>query len=202
MDAFKTLTAIAAPLDLSNFDTDRIIPARFLHNSRTSGLEKFLFYYLRFDAEGRENPEFVLNKPDFRNARILVAAASFGIGSSREAAVWAIAGYGFRVVIASSFGDIFNENSFKNGLLTILLPSEALTRLRESVHALPGKAMTVDLEQQRIIGPDGTDYHFEIDPFRKQCLLSGQDEIDLTLTYEADITSFEEQRRVNMPWLV
>ena len=201
MEAFKTLTAVAVPFDLSNIDTDRIIPARFLRNPRSVGLEKFLFHDLRFDADGKEKPDFILNQAPYRNARIVVAASNFAIGSSREAAVWAIAGYGIRALIASSFGDIFSENCFKNGVLTVILPPEPLSALRKSIHALPGTATTVDLEAQRITGPDGTRYEFEIDPFRKHCLLSGQEEIDLTTALDAEITAFERRRRVEMPWL-
>lgn len=202
MKPFKRLNAFAAPLDMSNIDTDRLVPARFLRNRRADGYGRFLFHDLRFDASGSENGDFVLNHPDFRDAAILVAAENFGGGSSREAAVWALADYGIRVVIASSFGDIFFENSFKNGLLTIRLPSEELSQMRSAVRLLAGRTADVDLEAQVITGPDGRQYHFDIDPFKKQCLLSGQDEIELTLALEAEISAFEARQKHSMPWLV
>ncbi len=201
MEPFKTLSATAVAMDYSNIDTDRIVPARFLHNSRSVGYGKFLFHDVRFDGEGREIADFVLNQEPTRDARILVAAENFGCGSSREAAVWALAGYGIRTVIASSFGDIFFENSFKNGLLTVILPEAELARLREAVHARPGAEVAVDLVKQTVTGPDGVDYRFDIDPFKKECLLSGQDEIGLTLAREADIVAFEQRQRIEMPWL-
>lgn len=201
MEPFKTLSATAVAMDYSNIDTDRIVPARFLHNSRSVGYGKFLFHDVRFDGEGREIADFVLNQEPTRDARILVAAENFGCGSSREAAVWALAGYGIRTVIASSFGDIFFENSFKNGLLTVILPEAELARLREAVHTRPGAKVAVDLVKQTVTGPDGVDYRFDIDPFKKECLLSGQDEIGLTLAREADIVAFEQRQRIEMPWL-
>ena len=201
MEPFKTLSATAVAMDYSNIDTDRIVPARFLHNARSVGYGKFLFHDVRFDGEGREIADFVLNQEPTRDARILVAAENFGCGSSREAAVWALAGYGIRTVIASSFGDIFFENSFKNGLLTVILPEAELARLREAVHARPGAEVAVDLVKQTVTGPDGVDYRFDIDPFKKECLLSGQDEIGLTLAREADIVAFEQRQRIEMPWL-
>ena len=201
MEPFKTLSTTAVAMDYSNIDTDRIVPARFLHNSRSVGYGKFLFHDVRFDGEGREIADFVLNQEPTRDARILVAAENFGCGSSREAAVWALAGYGIRTVIASSFGDIFFENSFKNGLLTVILPEAELARLREAVHTRPGAKVAVDLVKQTVTGPDGVDYRFDIDPFKKECLLSGQDEIGLTLAREADIVAFEQRQRIEMPWL-
>ena len=201
MEPFKTLSATAVAMDYSNIDTDRIVPARFLHNPRSAGYGKFLFHDVRFDGEGREIADFVLNQEPTRDARILVAAENFGCGSSREAAVWALAGYGIRTVIASSFGDIFFENSFKNGLLTVILPEAELARLREAVHTRPGAKVAVDLVKQTVTGPDGVDYRFDIDPFKKECLLSGQDEIGLTLAREADIVAFEQRQRIEMPWL-
>ena len=201
MKPFVRLDAVAAPLDISNIDTDRIVPARFLRNLRASGYGQYLFHDLRFDAGGAEIPGFVLNQASFRNAAILVAAENFGVGSSREGAVWALADYGIQVVVASSFGDIFFENSFKNGLLTVMLPQAELSRLRDSVRALPGRRSCVDLESQTLTGPDGAQYRFEIDPFKKQCLLRGQDEIDLTLALEAEICAFEHRQRNEMPWL-
>ena len=201
MEPFTTFTAPAAAIDFSNLDTDRIVPARFLHNTRAAGYGQFLFHDLRFDAEGREKPEFVLNQPASRGARILIAEENFACGSSREAAVWALADYGVRAVIAPSFGDIFFENSFKNGLLTVILPAPEVARLRDAVRAHPGANIVVDLQTQTVTGPDGNATHFEIDAFKKECLLSGQDEIGLTLAREADIAAFEKRQRLEMPWL-
>ena len=201
MEPFTTFTAAAAAIDFSNLDTDRIVPARFLHNARSAGYGQFLFHDLRFDAGGRDKPEFVLNQPAARGARILIAEENFACGSSREAAVWALADYGIRAVIAPSFGDIFFENSFKNGLLTVILPAQAVARLRDAVRAQPGATIAVDLETQTVTGPDGKAIRFEIDAFKKECLLSGQDEIGLTLAREADIAAFEQRRRVETPWL-
>ncbi len=201
MEPFTTFTAPAAAIDFSNLDTDRIVPARFLHNARAAGYGQFLFHDLRFDAEGRDKPEFVLNQAAWRGARILIAEENFACGSSREAAVWALADYGIRAVIAPSFGDIFFENSFKNGLLTVVLPAAEVACLRDAVRARPGATMVVDLETQTVTGPDGKPIRFEIDAFKKECLLSGQDEIGLTLAREADITAFEQRQRLEMPWL-
>lgn len=201
MEPFTTLDAPAVAFDLPNIDTDRIVPARFLHNPRSSGFGRFLFHDLRFDGDGREIADFVLNRPHGRAAKVLVAADNFACGSSREAAVWALAGFGFRAVIAPSFGDIFFENSFKNGLLTVVLPAPEVARLRAAVAAHPGEHVHVDLERQTVRGPDGTELRFEIDAFKKECLLSGQDEIGLTLAREADIAAFEKRRQSEMPWL-
>ena len=202
MEPFTTFTAPAAAIDFSNLDTDRIVPARFLHNTRAAGYGQFLFHDLRFDTEGRDKPEFVLNQPASRGARILIAEENFACGSSREAAVWALADYGIRAVIAPSFGDIFFENSFKNGLLTVVLPAAEVVRLRDAVRAQPGAAVVVDLQAQAVTGPDGKSTRFEIDAFKKECLLSGQDEIGLTLAREADIAAFEERRRQESPWMI
>ncbi|MBL8382974.1 MAG: 3-isopropylmalate dehydratase small subunit [Burkholderiales bacterium] len=201
MEPFVTLTASAVAFDLPNIDTDRIVPARFLHHPRAVGFGQFLFHDLRFDADGREIPGFVLNQAHGRAARILVAADNFACGSSREAAVWALAGFGIRAVIAPSFGDIFFENSFKNGLLTIRLPAADAARLRAAVAAHPGAPVSVDLPAQTVHGPDGAAFRFEIDGFKKECLLSGQDEIGLTLARADDIAAFEARRRAETPWL-
>jgi 3-isopropylmalate/(R)-2-methylmalate dehydratase small subunit len=202
MQAFTRLTAAAAPIDLPNVDTDRVIPARFLRKPQGSaGYERFLFHDVRFDADGKERPEFVLNQPGFRGAKIVVAAENFGCGSSREAAVWALAAYGVRAVIAPSLGDIFHQNCGKNGVLAVILPGEIVAALRRQLHARPGAALSVDLEAQTVTAPDGTVHRFEIDPFRKQMLLSGQDDIGLTLGYEARIAAFEASHRAAPPWL-
>ena len=195
MGPFTRITAIAAPIDWPNVDTDRIIPARFLRKPQGSpGYDRFLFHDMRFEADGAEKPEFVLNQPAFRGARILVAADNFGCGSSREAAVWALAAYGVRVVIAPSLGDIFHQNCFKNGLLAAILPGDVVAGLRGALRARPGSTLAVDLDSQTVTAPEGAVHRFELDPFRKQMLLSGQDEIALTLGYEAQIAEFEARR--------
>ncbi len=196
MEPFTTLTAVAVPLDLVNVDTDRIVPARFLRQPRSVGYQKFLFHDLR---EG--DPSFILDRPEYRGARILVAAENFGCGSSREGAVWALAGFGFRAWIAPSFGDIFFENSFKNGVPAIVLPNDRVGAIREQLGARPGAEMTIDLPSQTVRLPDGIVERFEVDPFRKECLLAGIDEIDLTLRHGADIATYEKRQREETPWL-
>ncbi len=196
---FTRLTAVAAPMDLPNVDTDRIIPARFLRKPKSAGYGQFLFHDVRFDAEGREQPEFVLNRPAYRRAQILVAAENFGCGSSREMAVWALAGWGIRCVIAPSFGDIFFENCAKNGVLAVLLPDQTCAALRRQLHEGPGGTMTVDLEEQSVAAANGTLHRFTIDAFRKQALLTGQDEIAFTLGYEKEIVTFEARRADEAP---
>ena len=196
MKPFTTLTAVAVPFDLVNCDTDRIIPARFLRQPRSAGYENFLFRDLR---EG--DPQFVLDRPEYRGAKILVAAENFGCGSSREGAVWALAGTGLRAWIAPSFGDIFFENSFKNGVLAIVLPKERVAELRAQLVARPGSDVTIDLAGQTVRFPDGSLERFEIDPFRKECLLAGIDEIDLTLRHEDEIAAYERRRHEHSPWL-
>jgi 3-isopropylmalate/(R)-2-methylmalate dehydratase small subunit len=196
MHPFTCLTAVAVPLDLVNVDTDRIVPARFLRNPRSAGYENFLFHDLR---EG--NPDFPLDRAAYRGARILVAAENFGCGSSREAAVWALAGTGLRAWIAPSFGDIFFENSFKNGVLAIVLPIERVAAIRAQLERRPGAELTIDLVAQAVTLPDGSVEPFDIDPFRKECLLAGIDEIDLTLRYESDIAAYERRQQAETPWL-
>lgn len=201
MRPFTRLTAVAAPIDLPNVDTDRVIPARFLRKPKQSADASLLFHDVRFDREGREREDFVLNQPPFRAARILVTAENFGCGSSREWAVWALEAYGVRSVVGSSFGDIFHENCLKNGLLPVRLPADVVAAVRRQLHSSPGATMTVDLETQTVTAPDGSTHSFEIDPFRKQGLLTGQDEIALTLTHESAIVAFEARRRRDAPWL-
>ena len=203
MEPFTRITAIAAPIDLPNVDTDRIVPARFLRKPQGSpGYDRFLFHDVRFEADGAEKPEFVLNHPPFRGARILVAADNFGCGSSREAAVWALAAYGFRSVIAPSLGDIFHQNCFKNGLLPVILPADVVAQLRRRLHAEPGATLTVDLESQTVTAPDGAQHRFEVDAFRKEMLLTGRDEIGLTLGFEEQIREFEARHSTEMAWAV
>ncbi|HJR00429.1 MAG TPA: 3-isopropylmalate dehydratase small subunit [Methylomirabilota bacterium] len=201
MEPFARLTAVAAPMDLPNIDTDRVIPARFLRKPREAGFGPLLFHDVRFDAAGTPKPEFVLNQPAYRSARILVTAENFGCGSSREMAVWALMDYGIRVVIGPSFGDIFFENCFKNGALAVVLPAEVAAGLRRALAERPGATLSVDLESQTITGPGGEAIRFEIDPFRKHGLLTGQDEVEMTLARLPAIEAFEVRRRVEMPWL-
>jgi len=203
MQPFTTLTAVAAPLDLPHVDTDRIIPARFLAKPRGApGYARFLFHDVRFEADGAEQPEFVLNRAAYRGAKILVTAENFGCGSSREMAVWALEAWGIRAVIAPSLGDIFHQNCFKNGLLPVILPADAAAGLRSQLHARPGATLTVDLEAQTLTAPDGARHRFEVDPFRKQMLLTGQDEVALTLGHEGAIAAFERRLASGAPWLV
>jgi 3-isopropylmalate/(R)-2-methylmalate dehydratase small subunit len=202
MEPFTRVTAVGVPIDLPNIDTDRVIPARFLRKPQGSaGYDRYLFHDVRFDADGSEKAEFVLNQAPYRPATIVVAAENFGCGSSREAAVWALMAYGIRVVIAPSLGDIFHQNSLKNGLLPVLLPTDVVAGMRGQLHARPGATITADLETQTVTAPDGAAHHFEIEPFAKQMLLTGQDEIALTLGYETQIREFEARHRADMPWL-
>jgi 3-isopropylmalate/(R)-2-methylmalate dehydratase small subunit len=202
MRPFTRLTAVAAPIDLPNVDTDRIIPARFLRQPRGGGeYARYLFHDVRFQADGSENLGFVLNQPPYREARILVTAENFGCGSSREMAVWVLEAYGIRCVVAPSLGDIFHQNCLKNGLLPVLLPAEVVAGLRQRLHARPGEGLTVDLESQTLATTDGTVHRFEIDPFARQMLLTGQDEIALTLAQAPAIAAFEARLAADMPWL-
>jgi 3-isopropylmalate/(R)-2-methylmalate dehydratase small subunit len=203
MQPFTRVTAVAAPIDLPNIDTDRVIPARFLRKPRGApGYASFLFHDVRFNADGSERPEFVLNQPAYRGARILVAAENFGCGSSREAAVWALDANGFRSVIAPSLGDIFHQNCFKNGVLPVILPDDVAAALRRQLHERPGATLAVDLEAQTVTAPDGASHSFDVDPFRKQMLLTGRDEIGLTLEHEAEIAAFERRHAQEMSWVV
>jgi 3-isopropylmalate/(R)-2-methylmalate dehydratase small subunit len=196
MQPFTFLRSKAVPLDLTNVDTDRIVPARFLRQPRSAGYQNFLFHDLR-----EKDPAFVLDRPEYRGARILVAAENFGCGSSREAAVWALAGAGFRAWIAPSFGDIFFENSFKNGALAIVLPLATVEAIRETLKREPGSQLTIDLPAQTVRLPGGGSERFEVDPFRKECLLAGIDEIELTLRYEDAIAAYERRQSEEIPWL-
>ncbi len=199
MDKFTTLSGTAAPFPMVNVDTDRIIPARFLKTIARSGLGKNLFQDLRYDADGSEIPGFVLNKPPYRNAKILIGGENFGCGSSREHAPWALMDFGIRCVIAPSFADIFANNSAKNGVLLVTLPKERVDELMRDAEKGENARFTVDLERQEITRPDGATLRFEIDPFRKYCLLNGLDDIGLTLRKEDKIAAFE-RRRAAQPW--
>jgi 3-isopropylmalate/(R)-2-methylmalate dehydratase small subunit len=201
MEKFTTLTAVAAPLDIVNCDTDRIIPARFLKTIKRTGLGKNLFNDLRYKADGSENPDFVLNRTAWRNAQILVAAHNFGCGSSREHAPWALLDFGIRCVISTDFADIFYSNSFKNGILLIKVKPDELRKLMDDAERGANATLTVDLEKQEIAGPDGGRITFDIDPFRKHCLLNGLDDIGLTMQKATEIDSFEDRQKASQPWL-
>ena len=196
MRPFTSLSAVAAPIELPNIDTDRVIPARFLKKPKGApGYAGFLFHDIRFNADGSEKADFILNQAPYRGAQILVAAENFGCGSSREMAMWALEAYGVRAVIAPSLGDIFHQNCFKNGLLPVILAGDVGADLRRQLHARPGAAIAVDLESQTVTAPDGARHRFDIDPFRKELLLTGRDEIDLTLEHLAAIEAFEARQR-------
>ena len=190
-EPFTTLTAIAAPLDMPNVDTDQILPARYLRRPRDERYATYGFHDLRFNPDGTAQPDFILNRPPFDRAGILVAARNFGVGSSREAAVYALLALGIRCVVAESFGDIFFSNALKNGLLPVRLPEPAVTALRDLILAAPGTALTVDLPRNLLSAPDGTAHDFVIPPFSRDCLLRGLDEIGLTLTLLPEIEAFE-----------
>jgi 3-isopropylmalate/(R)-2-methylmalate dehydratase small subunit len=194
MEPFKSLRAVALPIAQPNFDTDQILPARFLQKPRALDFGEFLFRDLRYRSDGSENPDFVLNQAAYRPARIVLGEANFGCGSSREHAVWALCDYGIRAVIAPSMGDIFMSNAAKNGLLTIVLPAPAVASMIEATLATPGLEIAVDLEAQTVATPgssEGIPYRFEIDAYRKKCLLTGLDELGYTLTQLDKIESFE-----------
>src|SRR5579883_3486657 len=193
MEKFTTLTGVAAPLEITNVDTDMIIPKKYLKTIKRTGLGKGLFAELRYKDDGSENPDFVLNKPAYRNAKILVALDNFGCGSSREHAPWALLDFGIRCVISTSFADIFYNNCFKNGILPIKVSPNDLEKLFDDAGRGANATLTVDLEKQEIRGPDGGAVHFEIDPFRKKCLLEGLDDIGLTMQKAEKIEAFEQQ---------
>jgi 3-isopropylmalate/(R)-2-methylmalate dehydratase small subunit len=193
MDKFTLLTAIAAPLNLANVDTDKIIPARFLKTIKRTGLGKSLFADMRYHQDGSEKPDFVLNQEKYRKAEILVAGDNFGCGSSREHAPWALLDFGIRCVIAPNFADIFFNNCFKNGILPIALPEEVCAQLMDDAALGTNARLTVNLEEQVVIRPDGSKIPFSVDPFRKHCLLNGLDDISLTLEHAAAIGTYEAQ---------
>ncbi len=201
MDKLISLTGPACPIDLSNLNTDQILPARFLKWTRAMGIGKVLFHDLRFEAEGKEKPDFPLNKPAWRNAKIIVGARNFGCGSSREAAVYALYDHGIRCVIAPSFGDIFSGNAVQNGLLTAIIADEEALEIMGELKRRPELPVTVDLEQQTIVCGNRT-YHFAIDPVRRMRLLNGWDDIALTDNYRDRITAFKERDQREHPWAV
>lgn len=210
MNKFTLLHGLVVPLDRANVDTDAIIPKQFLKSIKRSGFGVNAFDEWRYLDHGEPgmdnskrvpNPEFVLNQPRYQGAQILLARENFGCGSSREHAPWALEDYGFRAIIAPSFADIFFNNCFKNGLLPIRLPAEQVDALFKAVAAQAGYQLVIDLERQAIVAPDGTSYHFEVEAFRKHCLLNGLDDIGLTLQHVEDIKAYETKRRVTQPWL-
>ena len=201
MEKFTTVTGVAAPLRMINVDTDRIIPKQFLTTIKRTGLGKFLFNDIRYDPEGSEVKDFVLNQSAYRSAQILIAGRNFGCGSSREHAPWALLDFGISCVIASSFADIFYNNCFKNGILPITLPEEDVDKLLNAADAGSNATFTVDLEAQRITDPEGNLFEFKIDPFRKYCLFNGLDDIGLTLEKAEKIEIFEQNCTVQNPWL-
>ena len=200
MDKFTKLTGIAAPMPLVNIDTDMIIPKQFLKTIQRSGLGKNLFDEMRYTQDGAEIPDFVLNKPAYRNAQIIVAGDNFGCGSSREHAPWALLDFGIRCVISTSFADIFYNNCFKNGILPIILPQEQVDILMADAKKGANARMTVDLAAQTVTASDGQSFGFDVDPFRKHCLLNGLDDIGLTLEKAAAIDSFEAKNAALRPW--
>jgi len=210
VQAFTVHKGLAAPMARANVDTDAIIPKQFLKSIKRSGFGPNLFDEWRYLDRGEPgqdpatrkiNPDFVLNQPRYQGASVLVAAKNFGCGSSREHAPWALDQYGFRALIAPSFADIFFNNCFKNGLLPIVLPEHEVARLLDEVAAFPGYALTIDLPRQVVIKPDGSELAFDVQPFRKQCLLNGWDDIGLTLRHADKIRVFEAERLARMPWL-
>ncbi|WP_273522753.1 3-isopropylmalate dehydratase small subunit [Rhodosalinus sediminis] len=201
MKKFERLTAIAAPLPLINVDTDMIIPKQYLKTIKRTGLGVALFDEMRYDANGDEVPDFVLNKAPWRDAEILVTGANFGCGSSREHAPWALEDFGIRCVIAPSFADIFHNNCFKNGILPVVLPQAQVDALMKDAEQGGNARLTVDLEKQVVIGADGTEYPFEVDPFKKHCLLEGLDDIGLTLGRAKEIEAYEARVAAERPWV-
>ena len=201
MKPFTKLTAVAAPIDMANVDTDKIVPARFLRKARGADYGKYLFHDIRYRADGSDNPDFILNQAPYRNAQILVAGDNFGCGSSRESAVWVLTDYGIRSVIAPSFGDIHYGNALQNGLLPVRLPDDTVKKLRRQLRDQPGAQLTVDLESQIVTGPDGATYPFDIEPNNKEKLLKGLDDIGLVMRHIEVIEAFEKRYHDEVPWL-
>ena len=199
MQKFTVLKGIAAPLPMPNVDTDKIIPKQYLKTILRTGLGQFLFDDLRFTADRKEIPDFVLNQPTYRNATILVAGENFGCGSSREHAPWALLDFGIRCVIAPSYADIFYNNCFKNGILPLTLPADQVDVLMKA--AANKEQITVDLPNQKVLRENGESFAFDLDPFRKHCLVNGLDDIGLTLEHQTEITTFEKQQKGSQPWL-
>ena len=201
MDKFTTLTGVAAPMDMINIDTDMVIPKQYLTTIERTGLGKGLFHEMRYNADGSDNPDFILNKPAYKNTSILVTGDNFGCGSSREHAPWALLDYGIKCVISTSFADIFYNNCFKNGILPIRLAREDVEKLLEDAERGANATITIDLENQTITGPDGGEIKFDLDEFKKHCLVNGLDDVGLTMEKEDKITNFEKERTTSQPWL-
>ena len=201
MQKFTKLTGVAAPLPMINVDTDMIIPKQYLKTIKRTGLGTALFSEMRYDQAGRENPDFVLNKPAYRKATILVTGYNFGCGSSREHAPWALLDFGIRCIVATNFADIFYNNCFKNGILPIKLPQADVDKLMDDARRGANATITVDLETQEIRGPDGGMIKFDLDPYRKHCLLNGLDDIGLTMQKSEAIDTFEAKAKETMSWL-
>ena len=200
MEKFENVSGVAAPMPLVNIDTDMIIPKQFLKTIKRSGLGANLFDEMRFNRDGTEIADFVLNKPAYRSAEILVAGDNFGCGSSREHAPWALKDFGIKVVISTSFADIFYNNCFKNGILPVVLPKEAVDVLMEDAERGENARISVDLENQTVSSTDGTEFSFEVDAFKKHCLANGLDDIGLTMQKEKSIDSFEAAYAAKTPW--
>lgn len=201
MEKFTTLTGVAAPMNMINIDTDKIIPKQYLKTIERTGLGKALFSEMRYKDDGSENEDFVLNKPAYRQSKVIVAGENFGCGSSREHAPWALLDFGIKCIVSTSFADIFYSNCFKNGILPIALPQEDVDKLLEDAKRGANATLTIDLEAQEVTGPDGGVIKFDIDPYRKYCLLNGLDDIGLTLQKEDKIKSYEEKSDAAHPWL-
>jgi len=201
MEPFDTITAVAAPLDMANVNTDQIFPARFIRKPRAVGYAPYTFHDVRRSDDGALRPDFPLNQDRYREARIIVGGTNFGCGSSREGAVYTLIDSGFRALIAPSFGDIFAANCLKNGVLTVVLAGEVVARLRERLRKAERPVLTIELEAERIAGPDGTTLAFSADPFQKHCLLNGLNEIDLSLEFASEMAAFEAAYREQFPWL-
>ena len=201
MDKYSKFTGVAAPMPLVNIDTDMIIPKVFLKTIKRSGLGVNLFDEMRYDREGNEIADFVLNKPPYRSAEIIVAGDNFGCGSSREHAPWALKDFGIKAIVSTSFADIFYNNCFKNGILPIVLPQDDVDKLMDDAERGANAKVTIDLENQVITGPDGGEISFEVDAFRKHCLLNGLDDIGLTLEKKAAIDAFEAKAAQDRPWV-
>ena len=201
MEKFTRLSGVAAPLPMVNVDTDMVIPKNYLKVTERTGLGKHLFAEMRFNEDGSERPDFVLNRPAWRQAEILIAFENFGCGSSREHAPWALLDFGIRCIISEDFADIFYNNCFKNGVLPIKMPKEIIDKLMDDASRGSNAIIEIDLEKQEIKGPDGGTVHFDIDPFRKHCLLNGLDDIGLTMEKKSEIDDFEARQKEQQPWL-
>jgi 3-isopropylmalate/(R)-2-methylmalate dehydratase small subunit len=201
MEPFIHLTAVAAPFDTPDIDTDMIIPQRFLRKPLTVGYRNFLFFNDRFDADGKEKPDFILHREPYKKAGIFVTGPNFGCGSTREGAVYAVTDFGVRAIIAPSFGAFYASNSYQNGLLPVVLPDATVKKLREQLHAQPGAEITIDLPTQTVTGPDGAQYKFEINPSSKERMLEGLDDISITDRYKDAMAKYESKLEADMPWL-